>query len=106
MTGGDVIAQNAALTFDISVWQMTAALVTGGRTAVYGDETAHHATELFLRADRDAVTVLEVVPSLLRAALDAWDTVEESAPALPVLRKLVVTGETLPPDLCTRWFAR
>ncbi|WP_343233075.1 AMP-binding protein, partial [Streptomyces sp. SID724] len=40
LTGGDVIAQNAALTFDISVWQMTAALVTGGRTAVYGDETA------------------------------------------------------------------
>ncbi|MFD5943556.1 amino acid adenylation domain-containing protein, partial [Streptomyces griseus] len=31
LTGGDVIAQNAALTFDISVWQMTAALVTGGR---------------------------------------------------------------------------
>ncbi|MBT2902430.1 AMP-binding protein, partial [Streptomyces sp. McG3] len=65
LTSGDVIAQNAALTFDISVWQMTAALVAGGRTTIYGDETAHHATDLFTRADRDAVTILEVVPSLL-----------------------------------------
>src|SRR5690606_4169394 len=40
LTGADVVVQNAALTFDISVWQMMAALVVGGRTAVYGDETA------------------------------------------------------------------
>ncbi|MEV6478300.1 condensation domain-containing protein, partial [Streptomyces sp. NPDC051657] len=45
LTSGDVIAQNAALIFDISVWQMTAALVAGGRTTIYGDETAHHATD-------------------------------------------------------------
>ncbi|MFC9545232.1 amino acid adenylation domain-containing protein [Streptomyces sp. NPDC056956] len=106
LTGADVVVQNAALTFDISVWQMVAALVVGGRTAVYGDETALDATGLFVRAERDAVTVLEVVPSLLRAALDAWDTVAGSAPGLADLRKLVVTGEALPPDLCARWFAR
>src|SRR5690606_13066802 len=106
LTGADVVVQNAALTFDISVWQMVAALVVGGRTAVYGDETALDATGLFVRAERDGVTVLEVVPSLLRAALDAWDTVAGSAPGLADLRKLVVTGEALPPDLCARWFAR
>ncbi|MFH8280957.1 amino acid adenylation domain-containing protein, partial [Streptomyces sp. NPDC018322] len=106
LTAGDVLVQNAALTFDISVWQMVAALVTGGRTAVYGDETAADATGLFARAEQDRVSVLEVVPSLLRATLDAWDTAPGLVPGLPCLRLLVVTGETLPPDLCTRWFAR
>src|SRR5690606_22394376 len=48
LTGADVVVQNAALTFDISVWQMMAALVVGGRTAVYGDETALDATGLFV----------------------------------------------------------
>ncbi|MEU1282614.1 amino acid adenylation domain-containing protein, partial [Streptomyces sp. NPDC005805] len=106
LTAADVLVQNAALTFDISVWQMVAALVTGGRTAVYGDETASDATGLFARTEQDRVSVLEVVPSLLRATLDAWDTAPELTPELPDLRLLVVTGETLPPDLCARWFAR
>ncbi|MER7402187.1 amino acid adenylation domain-containing protein [Streptomyces sp. NPDC000070] len=111
LTNSDVLVQNAALTFDISVWQMIAALMEGGRTAVYGDDTALDATGLFTRAHHDSATILEVVPSLLRATLDAWDTLDNThattaAPPLPHLRTLVVTGETLPPDLCTRWFAR
>ncbi|KOU50643.1 condensation domain-containing protein, partial [Streptomyces sp. WM6378] len=48
---------------------------------------------------------LEVVPSLLRAALDAWETTGDF-PVLPALRHLVVTGEALPADVCVRWFAR
>ncbi len=105
LTGADVVAQNASLTFDISVWQMLAALVVGGRTIVVGDDTALDATGLFERAADASITVLEVVPSLLRATLDAWDTLG-MAPELPQLRWLVVTGEALPPDLCARWLAR
>ncbi|MEV7098392.1 condensation domain-containing protein, partial [Amycolatopsis sp. NPDC051045] len=52
----------------------------------------------------EGVSVLEVVPSLLRAALDSWDLGEQ--PDVSGLRWLVVTGEALPPDLCARWFAR
>ncbi|MFH9090391.1 non-ribosomal peptide synthetase, partial [Streptomyces sp. NPDC017676] len=44
-------------------------------------------------------------PSLLRAALDAWD-IEGVAPELPELRWLMVTGEALPADLCRRWHER
>ncbi|MFD7615340.1 amino acid adenylation domain-containing protein, partial [Streptomyces sp. NPDC059828] len=105
LTHTDTIAQNASLTFDISVWQMLSALVTGGRTIVINDDTALDATQLFTHTTTTATTILEVVPSLLRATLDAWDTLH-TTPELPHLRWLVVTGEALPPDLCTRWLAR
>jgi len=105
LTSSDNVVQNANLTFDISVWQMLAALVVGGRTRVCGEDVALDALRLFELAAAEAVTVLEVVPSLLRAVLDAWDTLG-AAPALPALRWLMVTGEVLPPDLCARWFTR
>ncbi|MGX1270554.1 amino acid adenylation domain-containing protein/non-ribosomal peptide synthase protein (TIGR01720 family) [Streptomyces phaeoluteigriseus] len=100
-----VLVHNAPVTFDISVWQMLAALVSGGRLRVVGRSTAADPQALFGLADTDAVTVLEVVPSLLRAALDAWDA-GARPPALAALRQLVVTGEALPADLCRRWLAR
>ncbi|MFI9382020.1 amino acid adenylation domain-containing protein [Kutzneria sp. NPDC052558] len=101
VSAADVVVQNAPLTFDISVWQMLLPLIVGGTVRVVGRSTA---------ADPDALfsvpcTVLEVVPSLLRAALDGWDS-GASLPDLSGLRWLVVTGEALPPDLCVRWFDR
>ena len=101
VSASDVVVQNAPLTFDISVWQMLLPLIVGGTVRVVGRATA---------ADPDALfavpcTVLEVVPSLLRAALDGWDS-GSPLPDLDGLRWLVVTGEALPPDLCVRWFSR
>ncbi|QQQ79078.1 amino acid adenylation domain-containing protein [Saccharothrix sp. 6-C] len=101
----DTLVHNAPVTFDISVWQMLAPLVVGGRVRVVGREVAADPEALFGVTAADRVSVLEVVPSLLRAALDVWDTTG-SAPELPSLRRLVVTGEALPADLCERWFAR
>ncbi len=101
----DTIVHNAPVTFDISVWQMLTALMAGGRVRVTGRDTAVDPNALFATIPNEGVTILEVVPSLLRAALDAWDITEETPP-LPGLRSLVVTGEALPPDLCHRWFAR
>ncbi|NUP53603.1 MAG: amino acid adenylation domain-containing protein, partial [Catenulispora sp.] len=105
LSADDVVAQNASLSFDISVWQMLAALAVGGTTRVVGTAAAADPDALFGRVAEDGVTVLEVVPSVLRSALDLWDTTGE-APSLPQVRRLVVTGEALPPDLCLRWFAR
>ncbi|MFC0429205.1 non-ribosomal peptide synthetase [Kutzneria buriramensis] len=99
------VVQNAPLTFDISVWQMFGALMVGGRVITVPRETAADPGELFgVTLDR-AITVLEVVPSLLRATLDAWDSLAQ-VPQLPTLHCLIVTGELLAPDLCARWFAR
>ncbi|MFB4300944.1 amino acid adenylation domain-containing protein [Actinomadura sp. NTSP31] len=105
LTAADTVVLNASPAFDISVWQMLAPLVVGGRVRVVDAAAALDPESLFGLAASDRVTVLEVVPSLLRAALDTWDT-GAPAPALPDLRWLVVTGEALPPELCARWSAR
>ncbi|MFG3697370.1 amino acid adenylation domain-containing protein [Micromonospora sp. NPDC047620] len=105
LTGHDIVIQNAPLTFDISIWQMLAPLVVGGRVRVPDRDTVTDPVALFRLTADEAVTVLEVVPSVLRVALDAWDD-GDPAPALPALRALMVTGEELAYDLCDRWFAR
>ncbi|MEO3814841.1 amino acid adenylation domain-containing protein, partial [Sphaerisporangium sp. B11E5] len=105
LTASDVVVQNAPLTFDVSVWQMLAALTVGACVLVVGDDVALDPVALFRQADQDGVTVLEVVPSLLRAAVDAWDD-GAPVPDLGTLRWLLVTGETLSGDLCRRWFQR
>ena len=105
LTADDVVVQNAPLTFDVSVWQMLAPLVVGGRVHAVTRSTAADPAALFGAVAPGAVTVLEVVPSLLRAALDDWDA-GAPLPDLAGLRWLMVTGEALPPELCTRWFER
>ncbi|UUU22854.1 non-ribosomal peptide synthase/polyketide synthase [Streptomyces sp. DSM 40750] len=101
----DGVVFNAPPAFDISVWQMLAALVTGGRVRVVGGDTALDPSGLFGRVADEGITVLEVVPSLLRTSLDFWDA-GAPAPGLPLLRRLVVTGEALPAELCDRWLDR
>ncbi|MFG3525883.1 amino acid adenylation domain-containing protein [Streptomyces sp. NPDC047917] len=99
LDGSDVVAQTASQCFDISVWQLLAAWLTGGRSVVVDDVV--EPADLW-RTVRDAgVTVLEVVPSLLDALLD-----DPGRPAgLGPLRHLMVTGEAFRPDLARRWFA-
>ena len=98
----DTVVQNAPLTFDISIWQMLAPLMAGGTTRVVTRELAADPRALFDRTDAERVAVLEVVPSLLRAALESWEA-DGGRPGLASLRLLVATGEALPADLCVRW---
>ncbi|MGW9087949.1 amino acid adenylation domain-containing protein [Streptomyces yangpuensis] len=102
ITGDDVTVHNAPVTFDISVWQMLSPLITGGRLLVVDRDTAADPQELFGRIATDNVTILEVVPSLLRAAIDSWQS-GTPRPPLDGLRSLMVTGETLPADLAVTW---
>ncbi len=104
LAASDVVVQNAPVTFDVSVWQMLAPLLVGARVRVVSRIVAADPDALFGLIRAEGVSVLEVVPSLLRAALDSWDLAEQ--PDVSGLRWLVVTGEALPPDLCARWFAR
>ena len=100
----DTLVHNAPVTFDISVWQMLAPLVVGGTLRVVDRECAQDPLELFGLAAAEGVSVLEVVPSLLRAAVEAWES-GAPLPALDRLRWLVVTGEALPAGLVRRWHA-
>jgi amino acid adenylation domain-containing protein/non-ribosomal peptide synthase protein (TIGR01720 family) len=105
LSSADTVLENAPLTFDISVWQLLAGLLAGGRVRIVSREVAADPNLLFPLAAGEGVTVVEVVPSLLRAALDSWDALERG-PRLDTLRWLLVTGEAMPADLCRRWFHR
>jgi len=99
----DAIAQTASQCFDISVWQFLMPLVTGGKVIVVSDELATDPRRLFSHVDGTGVTILEVVPSMLRAFLDEVENRRIPAPELFTLRWLVVAGEALDPELVGRW---
>ena len=105
LDASDVVAQTAPQAFDISIWQMLAPLLVGARVEVFVDEVAFDATRLLDDAGRRGVTVLEVVPSLLRASLEHAGAGGDSSSSLQQLRWLMLTGESLPPDLARAWFA-
>jgi amino acid adenylation domain-containing protein len=100
----DIVVQNAPLTFDISVWQLLAALLLGGRIDIFNQETARQPVQLLQRVVQQQITILEMVPSLLRAILEEIKRTE-NRPNLSTLRWLILTGEALPPQLCTEWLA-
>ena len=95
-----VLAQNGPPTFDIVVWQCLAPLAVGGRVVVFPDDVAEDPSKLLDEVEARSVTVLQLVPSMLRAVLD------EEPRALTSLRWIVPTGEALPTTLCRRWLER
>ncbi|APO50849.1 non-ribosomal peptide synthetase [Bradyrhizobium diazoefficiens] len=105
LSARDVIAQTAPQSFVISVWQFLAAPMVGARVHVCGNAIVQDPILLAREIEREGITVLEIVPSLLRVIVDRMD----EAPILRAfarLRLLISTGEPLPVDLCRAWFAR
>jgi amino acid adenylation domain-containing protein len=104
LTANDTIAQTASQTFDISIWQFLVGLLVGGKVEIIPTEIATDPVELFALVNRQQVSILEIVPSLLRIVLQQ---IEDGATLtkLTNLRWLLLTGEALPPQLCRQWFA-
>lgn len=99
MDAATVMAYTASYTFDISVWQMFAALLSGGRTVVYTEAQVHQPAALLRHLSADGVTVLELVPSYLAALL-----LEDTSVPLDSLQYLLVTGEPVSQALLAKWF--
>jgi amino acid adenylation domain-containing protein len=99
----DVVAQTASQCFDISVWQFLAALLVSGHAQIFDDETTHDPASLLDQVEQKKVTILEIVPSMMRMMLAEADN-RGIKPDLSALRWLIPTGEALPPELCRLWF--
>ena len=100
LSASDVIAQTAALSFDISVWQTLAGLLCGARIEIVPDEIARDPSALLLYVRDNGVTVLQSVPAVIQGMLN-------TAPVdLPALRWLLPTGEASTSELVRQWFAR
>ena len=102
LTGEDVIAQTAGMGFDISVWQMLGALPFGATTYLIEDEVVRELPRLARALDEAGVTVVEMVPAVLRSLLEDLDSA--STPAFSRLRWMIIGGQALPPALCRDWF--
>jgi amino acid adenylation domain-containing protein len=105
LSAGDVVAQTASQSFDISVWQLVAALMVGGRVEVVADEEVREPQKLLAAVASRGVTILELVPSMLGFVLEEIERQGESRPPLAALRFVMSTGEALSAELCRRWLA-
>ncbi len=104
LTEGDRVAETAPLSFDISIWQFLSALLVGGAVHIFDDETVRNPAQLLDLTEAHQITILEVVPSLLRYMLDELSARSTERPDFTALRWLLLTGEALPPHLCQEWF--
>ena len=102
LTADDVVAQTASQAFDISVWQLFAPLLVGGRVVMVEDAALHAPDQLCRRLGD--VTVAELVPSFLLVLLDTLESLPEEQ-RLPHLRLMNLAGEASPFHLAARWFA-
>lgn len=102
LTADDVIAQTASQCFDISVWQFLTALALGARVEILRDDISRDPQRLSAAIEARGVTILETVPSMIRALLDATETGRE----LANLRWLLPCGEAFAPELCRRFMER
>src|SRR5213083_765062 len=99
---GDVVAQTASQCFDISLWQLLAAVLVGGRTLLVEQETILDAQRFTDKIVEGRVNIVQVVPSYLEVFLSY---LEQYPRELPDLRCVSVTGEALKKELVQRWFA-
>lgn len=102
---GEVVAQTAASSFDIVVWQCVAPLMTGASIVVIGPGDAMDPSVVIDLIQKDRISVLEVVPSFLGLLLDEIERRGEP-PAMPSLRVVFSNAERLSADMCRRWLAR
>src|SRR6516225_720573 len=103
LSAADVIAHTSPQSFVISVWQFLTPLLVGGKVHICRDEAIRDPALLVREIAHAGVTVLQIVPTMLRAILDLTPS-DPAFGALRQLRWLISTGEALPPDLCRGWF--
>ncbi|MCP5003115.1 MAG: AMP-binding protein, partial [Planctomycetes bacterium] len=61
LTATDIVAQNSSPVFDISIWQLLAALMVGGRVNILNKETVGNPVQLLKHIVQERITILELV---------------------------------------------
>jgi amino acid adenylation domain-containing protein len=97
----DRVLQKTALTFDAAGWEIFAPLVSGGTVVLAPDGAERDPAALVAAMARHGVTVLQVVPSLLRLLVE-----EDGWAGCADLRLLFSAGEALHAELCGRLLQR
>lgn len=98
----DVIAQTAPASFDISVWQLTCGFTIGATIEIIEQNLLVDVDAMYLAISNNSVSVLEIVPSLLSAYLDAESTDASLSKGLSCV-KVITTGEAITNDIAQKW---
>lgn len=96
----DTLLQKTPFSFDVSVWEFFWPLMCGARLVVAKPEGHKDLDYLLDLINREKVTVIHFVPSMLRLFLDKADQLHCAS-----LRHVVVSGEALSIDLQKRYFS-
>jgi acyl-coenzyme A synthetase/AMP-(fatty) acid ligase/acyl carrier protein len=97
----DCVLQKTPFSFDASVWEFYAPLLAGARVTL-APPHAHQESRLLLELiAQHGVTVLQLVPSMLKAILD-----ENKLENCRNLKRLFCGGEVLPSELAARFLDR
>ena len=101
LTAADKVLQNISFSFDPSVWQIFWPLCFGAKLVLArpgSNQDTGYLVKLIIAAQ---ITVIALVPSLLRVLLE-----EEEIVNCQCLRHITCGGEALPVELIERFFAR
>ncbi|MBD8507693.1 amino acid adenylation domain-containing protein, partial [Hoyosella sp. G463] len=94
----DVILHKTPSTFDVSLWEMTVPLLSGGTVIVASPDAHRDPVELAGLIERHAVTATSFLPSMLAAFVASADSGRCQS-----LRLVLAAGEALPADLAARF---
>jgi amino acid adenylation domain-containing protein len=101
-TDRDVWTLFHSMSFDVSVFEMWGALLTGGRLVVVPTPVIRVPEQLTALVDAEQVTVLSQTPSAFRGFSQAYLRAGRTTP----LRAIVFAGEALSNKLLEPWIAR
>ncbi|MGL6342662.1 MAG: non-ribosomal peptide synthetase, partial [Waterburya sp.] len=95
--------QSAPASSDISVWQFLAPILIGGKTVIIEQETVCNPELLFQLIQQSQITLVELVPIVLRGLINYLVDLSVESRQLPSLQWLMVTGESVSVDLVNDW---
>ena len=95
--------QTAPASSDISVWQFLAPILIGGKTVIIDTETVCNPEKLFRVIKEEKITIVELVPVVLRGLLDYISHLSTQQRLLPDLKWMMVTGESVSVELVNQW---
>lgn len=101
----DIVSETASQCFDISMWQFLSALMVGGTTYIAEESIVREPAGLLKCIKENKVTIMQVVPSMMKSIVQYCELNQEERDKLTDLRYLALVGEALPPYLCRKWFA-
>lgn len=99
----DTVANNFSINFIASIWQVLAPLFIGARVMVYSEDIERDPYAQFEQAVTDGVTILQVVPSIMKAYLYLLDEGKKKI-NLGSIKRIALTGEESKPSLVSRFY--